>query len=303
MAATVGSGKYVYEVSEDWAQVPEGWEMPTAAVALDSQDRVYAFSRSPDHPVTVFDRDGSYLHSWGKGLIAFAHSILLDADDNVWLVDRDHGQVMKFTSKGNLLMSIGTKDYRSDTGADPTDSSGSAYKGVTHGGEPFNLPAGIALAPSGDIFIADGYGNCRVHRFSSEGELKLSWGKPGDGPGEFNLPHGIWIDRHGRVLVADRENDRVQVFTQEGEHIATWATDLIGPALFYVDDEDTVYIPEHNGGFISILTLEGERLARWGSELHRSCHGIWVDSHKDIYVAQAGSSGPRTRRVVKFIRK
>ena len=302
MADTVGSGQHVYEVNEEWARVPEGWDMPTAAVAVDSRDRVYAFNRSPDHPVMVFDRDGSYLHSWGGGLIAFAHSILLDGDDNVWLVDRDHGQVMKFTGDGEHLMSIGTKGHRSDTGADPADFGSSAYQTVTHGGGPFNLPAGIAIAPSGDIFIADGYANCRVHRFSPQGELRLSWGKPGDGPGQFNLPHGIWIDRHGRVLVADRENDRVQVFSQEGEYIATWATELIGPALFYVDDEDTVYIPEHNAGFISILTLEGERLARWGSELHRSCHGIWVDSHKDIYVAQAGSSG-RTRRVVKFIRK
>ena len=199
-------------------------------------------------------------------------------------------------------MTIGTRGYRSDTGVDPTAPGTEAYKGVTHGGEPFNLPAGIALAPSGEIFVADGYGNCRVHRFSPDGKLLHSWGEPGDGAGQFNIPHGVWIDRHGRVLVADRENDRVQVFTQEGEHITTWPTPLIGAALLYVDDEDMVYIPEHNAGLISILTLEGQRLAQWGSEIHRACHGIWLDSHRDLYVVQPGEWG-RVRRVVKFIRK
>ena len=304
MASTiVGSDKCTYEMNEDWARVPDGWEMPTAAVAVDSQDRVYAFNRSPDHPVVVFDRDGSYLHSWGQGLIAMAHAISIDDLDNVWLVDRDNGQVMKFTTQGQLLMTIGTKGYRAHTGVDASAVASTAYKTVTHGGDPFNLPAGIAVAPSGEIFIADGYANSRVHRFSPEGKLILSWGEPGNGPGQFNLPHGVWIDRHGRVLLADRENDRVQVFTQAGDHITTWPTSLIGPALFSVDEEDTVYIPEHNAGFVSILNLEGELLARWGSEVHRSCHGIWVDSHRDIYVVQPGAWTPRSRRVVKFIRK
>ena len=303
MVTTVGNGKYTYEVQEDWARVPEGWQMPAAGVAGDSQDRIYCFNRDPDHPVVVFDRDGNYFNSWGKGMIAFAHAILIDKDDHVWLVDRNHGQVMKFTSDGNLLMTIGTKGYRSDTGADTTSIISGGWKSVTHGGEPFNLPAGIALSPSGDIFVSDGYANCRVHRFSPQGELRLSWGEPGDGPGQFNLPHGVWIDSSGRVLVADRENDRVQVFTQEGEHIETWPTELIGAAVFYVDDEETVYVAEHNGGYVSVLNLKGERLARWGSDVHRSCHSIWGDSHKDIYVVQPGDWSPRSRRVVKFVRQ
>ena len=130
----------------------------------------------------------------------------------------------------------------------------------------------------------------------------MSWGDPGSGDGQFNLPHGVWIDAKGRVLVSDRENDRVQVFTQNGEFVETWPTKLIGPALMYVDNEDIVYIPEHNGGLVSVLTLEGERLAQWGELKYRSCHGIWVDSHKDLYVVTPGDWG-KGRRVVKYSRK
>ncbi len=252
---TVGSGKYTYTIDENWAKLPEGWEMPAAAVAGDSKDRIYCFNREPDHPIVIFDREGNYLSSWGAGLIAFAHAILLDPEDNVWLVDRNNHQVMKFTSDGKLLMTIGTKGLRSDTGVAPDDLSSTAFQSVTHGGEPFNMPAGIAFNPSGEIFIADGYANARVHKFTPQGQHIMSWGEPGTGPGEFNLPHGVWVDRQGRVLVADRENDRVQVFNQSGEHLNTWPTKLIGPALFCVDDDDVVYIPEHNGGLVSILSL------------------------------------------------
>ena len=299
--STVGSGKYTYTMDENWAKVPDGWAMPAAAVYGDSQDRVYCFNRDPEHPIVIFDREGNYLSHWGAGIVEFAHAILIDKQDNVWLVDRDRGQVMKFTTDGKLLMTIGNKGFRSDTGYDNSQHVGDGWQHVTKGGEPFNLPAGIALNDQGEVFIADGYGNARVHKFSPTGEHLLSWGGPGTGPGEFNLPHGAWVDSKGRLLIADRENDRVQVFSQDGEHISTWPTKLIGPAVIYVDDEDIVYIPEHNGGLFSILSPEGERLAQWGSEIHRSCHGVWADSHKDLYFVMPGEWRPR--RVVKFTRQ
>ena len=299
MVTTVGSGAYKYEVNEDWAMVPEGWNAPMCAVAIDSQDRVYGFNRG-EHPVMVFDREGNYLRSWGEGLFAMPHAITVDDRDQVWLVERDNGQIMKFTPEGELLSTIGTKGHRSDTGVDPSDFSSSMYTRVTHGGGPFNLPAGIAIAPSGEIFVADGYANCRVHKFAPDGSHLLSWGEPGDGPGQFQLPHGVWIDSRGRVLVADRQNDRVQVFTQDGELITVWETELVGPAAFHVDEDDVVYVPEHNAGFFSVLTLDGERLARWGSEVNRSCHGVAGDSQGNIYFVQPIAPGSG-RRIVKYI--
>jgi DNA-binding beta-propeller fold protein YncE len=159
----------------------------------------------------------------------------------------------------------------------------------------------IVQAPDGSYFMADGYGNARVHKFSKDLQLVKSWGEPGNGPGQFNLPHGLWIDRRGRLLVADRENDRVQVFDQDGNLLTIWPVELIGGAFFYVDADDIVYVPEHNAGMISILTLDGERLARWGNEIHKSTHGIWCDSERNIYAVQPGEWG-RIRRIVKYER-
>ena len=253
MGTTVGTGKYTYEVDDDWQKLPAGWNIPAAAVTVDSRDRVYCFNRSTEHPIIVFDRDGNVLSTWGAGLFAFPHTIRSDAQDNLWIVDRDHAQMFYFSTTGTLLRTIGTRGYRSDTGVDPKDFSSVAYRNVTHGGGP------------------------------------------------FNLPHGAWIDRRGRVLVCDRENDRVQVFDQDGKLLEIWPTKLIGPATFYVDADDVVYIPEHNGGLVSVLTLDGTRLAQWGDPSFRSCHGIWGDSRGDLYVVRPGAWG-RPRRIVKYTR-
>jgi DNA-binding beta-propeller fold protein YncE len=302
METIVGSGKHTYKVNQDWARPPAGVELKPAAVAVDSRDRVYCFNRVAEHPVVVFDSDGSFLSSWGAGMFKFPHAIRFDAQDFAWLTDEHHQQFMKFTADGQLLQTIGVKGQRSDTGVADDDFTSVAWKQVTHGGGPFNLPTDIAFAPDGSMFMSDGYGNARVHKFSADAKYLFSWGEPGSGPGQFNLPHGVWIDRRGRLLVADRENDRVQVFDQAGRLLEIWPTELIGPAFFYVDADDVVYIAEHNSGMVSILTLDGERLARWGAPIHRSCHGIWGDSRGDIYVVQPGEWG-RVRRVVKFERQ
>jgi len=302
MEPIVGSGRYTYDVNENWAQVPPGIDLRAAAVAVDSQDRVYCFSRSSEHPVVIFDRDGNFLSSWGAGMFRFPHAIRIDDQDHVWLTEEHDGQFMQFTNDGKLLRTIGVKGQRSDTGVPADDFTAVAWKKVVRGGPPFNLPTDITILPSGEMYMTDGYGNARVHKFSAEGKHLFSWGEPGKGPGQFNLPHGIWYDRRGRLLVADRENDRVQVFDLNGKLLTIWPTELIGPVFFYVDDEDIVYIPEHNNGMVSVVTLDGERLARWGAPIHRSIHGIWGDSQNSLYVVQPGEWG-RVRRVVKYTRR
>ncbi len=301
--ATVGKGKYTYEVVEDWAKLPQGVHAPMAAVTVDSEDRVYGFNRG-ERGVIVFDKDGNYLYSWEGVKFVFPHAIYADPQDNIWIVDRNDCQIHKFTSEGKLLMTIGEKGRRSDTGADNSVFSSDGYKQVTRPGGPFNLPAGIGIAADGNIFIADGYANCQVHHFSPDGKLVKSWGTPGSGPGQFMLPHGSWVDSRGRVLVADRENDRVQVFNQQGRFLTQWPTKLIGPAVVWEDGDGVCYVAEHNGGFFSVLTLDGELLARWGDAKFRSCHGAAGDSDGNIYFVQPTSGeGSTGRRIVKYIRK
>lgn len=297
----VGSGKHRFEVHEEWAGSQDDMGLLAASVTVDSKDRVYCFCRNKENPVVVFDREGTLLRSWGANEFAFPHTIRADTDDNLWIVDRDLGQMLLYTPEGRLIRTIGTRGFRSDTGVRADDFRSDAYRDVKHGGGPFNLPTDIDVAPSGEMFMTDGYGNARVHKFAADGTYVSSWGEPGTAPGQFNLPHGVWVTRDGRLLIADRENDRVQVFDQSGKLLNIWNTKLIGPAAFYVDRDDVVYIVEHNAGLVSVLTIEGERLAQWGDPSFRSCHGIWGDSKGDIYIVRAGPWG-RRRRIVKHVR-
>ena len=113
----VGSDERSFTVDSNWEKLPSGWEAPMAAVAVDSRDRVYGFNRGPNK-VIIFDKEGNYLDHWKDSDFIFPHAIYADHADNIWIVDRDAGQVLKYTPEGELLLSIGEKGYRSDTGAD-----------------------------------------------------------------------------------------------------------------------------------------------------------------------------------------
>jgi hypothetical protein len=301
----VGSGKYTYEAQEDWAKIPEGMDMPAAAVTVDSQDRVYCFNRSKGQPIMVFDRDGNYLHHWGEGVFRFPHAIRADENDHLWTVDRDHNQMMLFTTDGKLLRTIGERGYRSDTGVPADDYTSASYKQVTHGGGPFNLPADIALTPSGDMFIADGYANARVHKFDPNGRLLLSWGECGADPGQFNIPHNIVSDPDGWVYVADRENHRVQIFDGNGKFETQW-NNLHRPCGLYMEGgaHGCCYIGElgphqpvnakfpNLGPRISIMSRDGKLLSRVDEKSglppaqFSAPHGLCVDRHGDIYIGE-----------------
>jgi len=278
-----GSDDLSYEVVEGWGELPKKWEFGhVIGVAGDSQDRVYVFNRG-EHPVVVFDRDGRFLRSWGEGVFGNPHGIYIDGGGLVYCTDSGDHTVRKFTADGELLRTWGTKD-------EPREE------------KPFNRPTDVAIAPSGEMYVSDGYGNSRVHKYSPEGELLLSWGEPGDGPGQFEIPHDVWVHGDGRVIVSDRQNDRIQIFTPDGEYLEEW-TGFTRPCAVFIDGEERVYVPELMGR-MSIVDIDGELLARWGGErshepgLFYAPHAAWVDSHGDLYVGETLDG----KRIQKFTR-
>jgi DNA-binding beta-propeller fold protein YncE len=277
--ATVGSGKYTYEVVEDWAKLPAGMTFGTvSAVATDSQDRVYAFQRA-EPPVVVFDRQGNYLNSWGQGMFENPHGIFI-ANDIAYLTDREGSIAMKCSLDGQPLLTIGAKGEYSDTGCEV------AGEVCPRSAGPFNYLTELVPAPNGDLYVSDGYRNARVHRFSAAGDLISSWGQPGKGgPNEFHLPHSLIVGQDGRIYLCDRENSRVQVFSPDGEYITMW-TDMNRPLDISQDSEGIFYTserPEDNKPpQMSVLDGEGKVLERFPS---RSAHGSWVDTHGDLYLA------------------
>jgi len=211
-----------------------------------------------------------------------AHGMFIDADQNLYMPVKNNHIVLKYTREGELLMTLGVRDQPSDTGW-----SGNYNDPAVRAAGPFNRPSDVALDPNNDLYISDGYGNSRVHKFSASGEFLFSWGEPGKtAPGEFHVPHGVWVHTDGRVFVADRENNRIQVFTPDGEFIEQW-TDFARPCDIYVDSENIMYIVELNA-LVSVVTVEGKLLARWGppteSEEGTGAHAVWLDSRGDMYV-------------------
>jgi DNA-binding beta-propeller fold protein YncE len=300
---TVGTGDLVYEPVSNWQQLPDDVRLVEAiGVAVDSQDNVFVFNRG-EPAIIVFDRDGNFVNAWGEGQFVRPHGIWIAADDTLYLTDDKGHSVRQFAADGRLLRAIGPAGMPSASGVRDFD-----YRTITCGAGPFHYPTNAVTSGSGEIFVADGYGNARVHHFSRDGDLIKSWGQPGDQAGQFNVPHGIGVDRTNRIYVADRENSRLQVFTPEGEFIEQW-TDIVRPCEIFIGADDLVYVAElgsRNGLFpwmqrqphaigsrVSVFDLDGNRLSRWGggddavqpNEFY-AAHDIWVDSRGDIYVGE-----------------
>jgi peptidylglycine monooxygenase len=264
----VGTGDFVYDVVRPWGTLPEGWTLGLVShVAVDSKDRVYFYQRK-DPPVLVFDRDGRFLAGWGSQRLRDAHGIFAGPDDHLWVCNRDEHEVLKLSPEGRIVLVLG-------------------QRGRPALQAPFNHPADVAVAPSGEVYVADGYGNSAVHRFSPDGRHLGSWGAPGAGRGQFTTPHGIWVDGRDRVLVADRENNRVQLFSPEGDYYGEWG-DLYHPMDIYVDAGGTVYVTDQIPR-ISMYSPEGRLLAR-GRPVAIGAHGVWGDSRGNLYLAEVGLS-------------
>lgn len=307
-----GTGEYTYELVDGWAKLAEGESfLDVSGIAIDSHERVYVLNRSK-HPVRVYDCEGNLLSSWGEGYFGRAHGCCIGPDDSIYCTDDTKHTVSKFTLEGKLLMTLGTKDKPSDTGYREVPDLFEKIASITRGGPPFNRPTGVALSSSGEIYVADGYGNARVHKFSPDGILLFSWGEPGPASGQFRLPHSIRVDKQDRVWVPDRENSRIQIFNASGEFLTQW-TDLFRPTDIFIDDEDVVYVSELCKR-ISIFTINGKLLSRWGNESHDvndplfvAPHAIAVDSRGDLYIGEVamtyGKVDRGSRTIQKFARR
>ncbi len=301
-----------YEVVPGWAKIPSGWDLvEVPGLAVDSRDRIFAFTRG-EPPVVIFDPEGRVLDHWGTGEFQRPHAAFIGSDDCLYCIDDFGHSVRKYTAAGKLLMTIGPSGSSSDTGFVTKD-----FLSVKHGGPPYNLPTAIALSPAGEIYVTDGYGNSRVHKFSPDGELLLSWGEPGGGPGQFRLPHGVAVDRRGRVYVGDRMNCRVQVFTSAGEFLSQW-NDVYQPNDIHIDADDRVFVAEigyqadlpmpgpaplPGDGFsrVTLRDLEGKILAKItnpdpgapGGFL--SAHAARTDSSGNLYVGEVSATRARNQ--------
>ena len=285
MPVVLGTDGYRYEVADNWAKLPPGMEFnaDVAAVGVDGQDNVYAFNRGK-HPMCVFDRDGNLLRTWGEGVFLRPHGVYMAPDDTIWLTDDGDHTVRQCTLDGKVLLTIGIP------------GKPAPYMS----GEPFHRCTHTALSPQGDyLYISDGYGNSRVHKYTPDGKRVMSWGEPGTDPGQFNIAHNICCDPDGWVYVADRENHRVQVFDGNGKYETQW-NNMHRPSGLYMEtgtQTPRFFVGEIGpdmavnidipgcGPRVSIYTSKGELLARLGHE-HAglatgqfiSPHGLAVDS-------------------------
>jgi DNA-binding beta-propeller fold protein YncE len=289
VAADLKSGPALpYQVVDGWAKLPKGWNFgECSGVAVDKQDNVWVFNRG-NHPVIEFDRDGKMLQAWPDVKVVSSHGIRVDADGNVWGVDVKGHVVIKYNREGRVLMILGNRQ---------------GVAGNNDSKDAFNEPTGVTFAPNGDFFVTDGYVNSRVIKFNKDGEYLTHWGRKGTGDGEFNLVHDSALDTKGRLYVADRTNQRVQIFDGEGKFLGKW-TGIGSPwGLQYVRSEDAIYMADGVNNRVVKLNLEGQILGVFSSYGKTPgkldfAHNIAVDSTGSVYVAEI-----KNWRVQKFVKR
>lgn len=323
--AVVGSGAFRFKWIAGWGHLPAGVSLnDVPAVAVDSNDRLFVFQRG-EPPILILDRDGNFLSSWGEGLFERPHGIFIAADDSVYCVDDEGQAVRKFTPDGRLELEIKGPDQSQVTGY-----RRGYLRSVERSAPPFCYPTGASLSADGrHVLVTDGYGNARLHRFDRSGALLSSFGDPGDGPSQFIVPHGIYIEADGTMLVCDRENERAQVFSADGEFSGTW--NYMNCPNNIVRGRDGYYYVAELGRTvqgppgakyvvkdairpqITVRDATGAIVAEWGAPDPQgdgaffAPHGIAIDSHGDLYVGEVSASNssglaPPGATLHKFVR-
>ncbi|QDU15863.1 Serine/threonine-protein kinase PknD [Gimesia maris] len=280
---TSAADKIDFEPAAISIELPEGLALgPCSAVDFDSKGRMYLFHRGPQ-PILCFDSNGKFVRSWGDKLIGQAHGLRVAPDETIWVTDIGNHMVFQFSPKGKLLLALGQAGK-------PGDSQ-----------DQFNKPTDIAFGPQGEFYISDGYGNSRVMKFAANGKYLGQWGTPGKGPGEFNLPHSILVDATGRVLVGDRENDRVQIFDLEGNLREIWTG--FAPYGMEFDSRGNLFVADGRANKVLQLNASGKVENSWGKTGKRPGeynlpHMLAVDTAGNLFVTEIGG-----KRLQKLQRK
>ena len=306
--------QHAYKTVADHFKMPDGRKVgSTAGITIDRDGTsVWVFERcggqdcvgSSVAPILKFDASGTVVKSFGAGMFIRPHGIHIDREGNIWVTDgegpdgkdpRRNGkghQVFKLDQNGKVLMTLGKAGVAGD------------------GPDTFNMPSAVLIAPNGDIFVGDGHGgtsNARVVKFSRDGRFIKAWGKRGSSPGDFDTPHALVMDSRGRLFVADRGNNRIEIFDQNGTYLEEWRQ-FGRPSGLFIDRNDMVYVADHqsdektNPGFrpgIRIGSARDGKVITFISDLEQmaSQEGVAVDVHGNIYGSLTG--GMALKKYVK----
>ena len=234
LGAQVVAPEIPFDASVDFLKYPAGMYLgEVAGVAIDGRRHVYVFSRTGSRSTVhgavasqlfEFDANGSFVREIGKDLygFAFAHTVRIDRDGNVWATDEGTNMIIKFNPSGRVMMVLGRRPEAVEASA-PTAEPGAPPR---PGWGTFNRPTDVAWDREGNVFIADGYNNSRVVKVDKHGRWVKAWGQRGTKPGEFNILHSIASDDSGNVYVADRTNRRIQVFDRDGTFLRQFTIDV-----------------------------------------------------------------------------
>jgi hypothetical protein len=278
---------------------PNLLKLPTAlylgevpGVAVDSHGNIFVYTRTGSTNATMggsrtfthggsrlfeFAASGGFVREIGQGLygLDFAHAVRVDPQDNVWVVDQASNMVIKFSSTGQVLMTMGRKPESINVGTPEGGGGGGRGRGGPPGagapGDNFNQPTDVAWDTAGNIFVADGHGNARIAKFDKNGAYIKSWGSKGKEPGQFDTPHSLAVDGQGNVYVADRVNNRIQVFDNNGT-FKTQFTNVGSPSAICISKGPHQYLYSSNSngtgdldnGEIYRMELDGRVLGKFG---------------------------------------